>query len=155
MKNSKLKTYLVLILTYIPIITLADSKPNVDKEGVILKGYDVVSYFGSKGPEKANTEIKTHYNGAIYLFVNEANKKEFLKNPEKYVPKYDGWCAYAVADSKSKVDIDPKTYLIQDGHLLVFYNGIWGNTLNKWNKDPKKFQQQAEDNWPKTKNEEP
>lgn len=128
---------------------------NVDKGGIILQGYDAVSYFNSPGPQKGDSKISAIHDGATYLFTSEANKQEFLKDPEKYAPRFGGWCAYAVADSKSKVDVDPKSFLIQDGKLLLFYNGVWANTRKKWLKDPKNFLKAADGNWPEVEKKEP
>ena len=58
----------------------------------------------------------------------------YLENPERFEPAYGSWCAYAMADG-DKVDIDPKTFTIIDDKVYLFYNGFWGNTLKKWNKE--------------------
>lgn len=128
---------------------------NTDKSGVILQGYDAVSYFKSPEPQKGDSKISTTYNGATYLFTSNTNKQEFLKDPKRYAPQFGGWCSYAIADSKSKVDIDPKSFLIQDGRLLVFYNGLWGDTRKKWLKDDKNFLKKADINWPEVEKKEP
>ena len=128
---------------------------NLDKSGIILQGYDAVSYFKSDTPQKGNAKFKTDYQGATYYFASDANKNEFLKKPEQYAPQYGGWCAYAVADSKSKVEIDPTSFLIQNGKLLVFYNGVWGNTRKKWSKDSTTFLKTADANWPEVEKKEP
>jgi YHS domain-containing protein len=137
----------------------AGSTANLNKEGVILNGFDPVSYFKSNQAEKGNAKFQTKQGDAVYWFVSEANKQAFLKEPSKYEPQYGGWCAYAVADSKSKVDIDPKSFIIQDGKLLVFYNGLWGNTRDKWlhdkKKDPKMYLKEADANWVQVKSKEP
>ena len=137
------------------IVHAAEITSNVDKSGVILQGYDVVSYFKSDKPLKGNAKIKYEYQGATYNFASEENKQEFLKSPSKFAPQFGGWCAYAVADSKSKVDIDPESFLIQDGRLLLFYNGFLGNTRKKWLKDDKSFLKKADANWPETEKKEP
>jgi len=128
---------------------------NVDASGVILHGYDAVTYFGGKAPVKGDPKFQTQYDGATYLFANDADKTEFLKDPKKYAPQFGGWCAYAVADSKSKVDIDPKSFVIQNGRLLVFYNGVWADTRKKWQKSPDTYLQKADANWPATSTKAP
>jgi YHS domain-containing protein len=137
----------------------AGSTANLDKAGVILQGYDAVSYFGPAKPQKGDPKIATQFNGATYLFANDADKQQFLKDPKKYVPQFGGWCAYAVADSKSKVDVDPKSFVIQDGRLLLFYNGLWGNTREKWlhgkNKDAQAYLKEADTNWPEVEKKAP
>lgn len=132
-----------------------ESRANLDKSGIILQGYDAVSYFKSEQAQKGDPKIQTKFERATYLFATEANKEEFLKFPQKYAPAFGGWCAYAVADSKSKVDVDPKSFLIQDGRLLLFYNGLWADTRKKWQKDPKSFLKTADMNWPETEKKEP
>lgn len=153
-----LQAFLTIIVFLLSNATMAGEKAhqaNVDKSGLILKGYDPVSYFKSSHPQKGDAKFQTSYKGAVYYFVNNENKEEFLKAPNKYAPQFKGWCAYAVADSKSKVDIDPENYLVQDGRLLLFYKGFWGDTRKKWKKDPAGFLKTADKNWPEVKNKEP
>ena len=137
----------------------AKSEANLSKDGVILNGYDAVSYFQGSIPKKGDAKFQVKQGEATYLFSSEDSKQAFLKDPKKYEPQFGGWCAYAVAGKKSKVDVDPKSFLIQDGRLLLFYNGIWGNTHDKWlhdkNKDPKEFLKEADANWPTVKTAEP
>lgn len=136
---------------------------NVDKSGVALEGYDPVSYFRSdaskQGPLKGDAKFEVKQNDATYLFSSEANKQEFLKNPDKYAPAFGGWCAYAVAEKKEKVDVDTKSFLIQDGRLLLFYKGFLADTRDKWqntkSKSPTSFLKEADTNWPSVKNKEP
>ena len=133
----------------------AAAPANVDASGVILQGYDAVSYFKSTQPQKGDPKIQTNFEGSIYQFATVANKEEFLKTPKKYAPQFGGWCAYAVADSKSKVEVDPQSFLIQDGRLLLFYNGVWANTRKKWLNNSQNFLKTADANWPQVENKEP
>lgn len=153
-----MKSFVFMVLSFF-ISAAGASTSNLNKDGVILEGYDVVSYFKSARPLKGSAQIKTQYQEATYWFSSEENKQLFLKDPAKYQPQFGGWCAYAVADSKSKVEVDPQSFLIQDGRLLLFYNGIWADTRKKWqqtkNKDAKTFLKQADQNWPETKTKEP
>jgi YHS domain-containing protein len=128
---------------------------NLDKSGIILQGYDAVSYFQSEGPQKGDPKFQTKLDGATYLFASDANRQEFIKDPKKYAPQFGGWCAYAVADSKSKVDVDPKSFVIQDGRLLLFYNGLWADTRKKWSKDSANFLKKADANWPEVEKKDP
>jgi YHS domain-containing protein len=73
------------------------TKLNLDSEGVILKGFDIVAYFKEGKPIKGSSVIASPYGGATYLFASATNKAEFDENPEKYAPKYGGFCAYGVA----------------------------------------------------------
>ena len=137
------------------LLAWAGPAANLDKSGVILQGFDAVSYFKGGEPQRGSSKIQTKFEDATYLFASEANKQEFIKEPKKYAPQFGGWCAFAVADSKSKVDVDPKSFLIQDGKLLLFYNGVWANTRKKWQVDPKSFLKAADANWPEVEKKEP
>ena len=153
-----MKSFLVWLL-FMSSSVFAGGIANLNKQGVILDGFDVVSYFKGSTPVKGLPNLQLKHNDAIYLFASEENKQEFQKDPKKYEPQFGGWCAYAVADSKSKVDIDPKSFVIQDGRLLLFYKGIWGNTREKWlhtdGKDSKIFLKEADQNWTEVKIKDP
>jgi hypothetical protein len=151
-----MKKIFLLLCLFFGLNSWADNSFNLNKDGVILDGYDVISYFNSKIPLKGMKNIQVEQDNVIYWFANEENKALFLKDPKKYIPQFGGFCAYAVADSKSKVDVDPNS---QDGRLLLFYNGFFGNTKEKWihtkGKDPREFLKEADQNWTVIKFEEP
>lgn len=135
--------------------TYGAARPNVDSSGLALEGYDPISYFESKGPLKGSEAIKAEFEGATFRFVSESNKQKFLASPQKYQPQYGGWCAYAVAAKKEKVEVDPESYLIQDGRLLLFYKDFFNDTRKTWttskNKTQNDFLKEADSNWPEIK----
>lgn len=122
---------IIALLMLTTVSSFAAPQNNINKEGIGLSGYDPVSYFMST-PMKGYPALKYSYKGATYQFENEENRHAFIQDPEKYVPAYGGWCAWAMLDG-DQVKIDPLSYKIIDGKNYVFYNGFWGNTLNKWN----------------------
>jgi YHS domain-containing protein len=108
MKRIDVRWIALSLVTMFAVAAAAqDSKRNnTDKNRVILKGYDTVSYFTSSKPLPGDAKITTEYQGAVYRFANEENRTKFLAEPQKYRPEYGGWCAKAIAD-KDFVDIDP------------------------------------------------
>ena len=149
---------LALFFVYTPIsISAFAANPteitqNVNKNGAIIDGYDVVSYFTGTHPTKGSEKFRVEQNGVSFLFVNEQNKQAFLKEPKKYEPQFGGWCAYAVAEKKEKVEVDPENYLIQDGRLLLFYDSFFAHTKKSW-EDQKgigkeAYLKKADKNWP-------
>jgi YHS domain-containing protein len=154
----KILVMMVLLLTSAGTV-LAGTEKNLGDHGLALEGYDPVSYFKGAKPNKGKETIQASNDGATYFFSSEENKQAFLKEPKKYEPEFGGWCAYAVADSKAKVPIDHDSFLIQDGKLLLFYNGFLANTRKKWQnpdgKGPKEFLKTAEANWPEVKGTKP
>ena len=115
---------------------------NVDKNGVILRGYDVIT-FHQKNPQKGNPDFQSEYLGAKYHFVSEENKKLFESNKEKYAPLYNGFCAVAVALNKLS-PIQLQTYSFVNDKLIFQHNM---NAQKLWNKDIKKNAKKAEKNW--------
>ncbi len=106
----------------------------VSGEQTLLYGYDPVSYITEDKAQKGSNAVKANHEGVDVYFSSKKNKELFLKNPEKYIPAYNGWCAYAMAENGKLVDVDPKTFKVINGKTYLFYNGFWGNTLKKWNK---------------------
>lgn len=156
------KTVLPFLLTLSSLCSAA-TVSNVNKSGLAIDGYDPVSYFSAdaekKGPVKGDAKIQATHDGVTYQFTSETNKQEFLSNPSKYIPAFGGWCAYAVAEKKEKVEIDPKSFLVQDGRLLLFYKGFLADTRHKWlnnkSKSVSHYLKEADSNWPETMNKEP
>ena len=120
---------------------------NIDKKGIAIQGYDVVSYYSGATPEKGLESLRHSYKDAIYLFANNKNKEAFVADPERYVPQYGGWCAYAMGISGDKVKIDPKTFKLIDDQLYLFYNFRATNTLESWNEDEKTLKADADKYW--------
>lgn len=106
---------------------------NLNKAGLALEGYDPVAYFpvGGGQAKRGKQDLSLQLRGVTYRFANEKNRESFLRDPERFEPGYGGWCAYAMA-SGDKVEVDPKSFLIEDGRLLVFYDGLFNDTRKSW-----------------------
>ncbi len=136
----------IWILLLLVSTTTFAQKYNI-KKGVIASGYDVVNYFNNKAT-KGNKDFSVKHDNVIFYFSTKKNKNIFKKNPEKYVPQYGGFCAYAIGKTGKKVSINPKTFEIRDGKLYLFYNSWGTNTLELWqNEGVKKLKEQADKNW--------
>lgn len=117
------------------------------KKGFAANGYDVVAYFDNKAEEGDKT-FQTTFDGVAYKFSSKAHLNLFLKKPEQYVPQYGGYCAYAVALKSDKVSINPKSYLIKNNKLYLFYNAWGTNTLELWlEENQNKIIETADKNW--------
>ncbi len=93
-------------------------RPNVDKHGVILKGYDPVAYFKVGKAVKGSPAHKSSFGGVTYFFSSAANKAEFDKDPTRYQPQFGAWCAHSMAHGKM-ADIDPNAFAIYQNKLYV------------------------------------
>lgn len=152
--------YLILILFFTLVIggnTMAQSsnKYFVTKDNVAINGYDVVAYFTQNEAVEGNSKFSSKYNGVTFQFANENDKKTFEANPEKYLPQYGGYCAFAMAAKNAKVPADPKTFKLYNGKLYLFFNDLWDgkkfNTIIPWNADEKHMKATADENWNKMK----
>ncbi|MBY0451952.1 MAG: hypothetical protein K2P92_02880 [Bdellovibrionaceae bacterium] len=142
---------LIALITFLSLsLAWADSTANIRK-GVMLYGYDPVTYFKDGKPQKGKESIKADVGGVTYLFANEENKKAFVAEPKKYEPQYEGWCATAVAGGY-KYDIDPENYKITDGKLYLFYKGFLGDAKKDWVKDEPAQIKKANVQWPNVRN---
>lgn len=116
---------------------------NVNKKGLAVKGYDVVSYFTGK-PQKGKNQFYVALKGAKYLFVNKENLEVFKKNPEKYMPQYGGFCAYAIGKGY-KYTSNPLNYKIQNEKLYLFFGGENAKPRKIW--ETKDLLTPANKNW--------
>lgn len=143
--------YLIALALLFSSYTFSQSVDYNTKKGFVAEGYDVVAYFDNKAVE-GDKKITTIYDGVKYKFSTKKNLAIFNENPEKYIPQYGGYCAYAVALKSDKVSIDPETFEIRDGKLYLFYNAWGTNTLEFWqNETTTELINKANKNWEKIK----
>lgn len=141
----------MLTFTTIHPAFAADSgHQNLDDSDLAIQGYDPVSYHAGK-PLKGSGGTSMTYEGATYYFATEENLELFKSTPDRYVPAFGGWCAWAMLDGE-KVEVDPKTYKVVNDRTYLFYNSFFVNTLTKWNDLSKKetessLAEKAQSNW--------
>ncbi|MCF7559893.1 hypothetical protein L3X39_04520 [Sabulilitoribacter multivorans] len=141
-----MKTFIILFIVAISSISAQTIDYNL-KKGFAANGYDVVAYFSNEAIEGSKSFIST-FDGVNYKFSSEKNLNLFNKNPEKYLPEYGGYCAYAIAAKAKKVSINPKTFQIKNGKLYLFYNAWGTNTLELWEEENANvLLEKANENW--------
>ena len=127
------------------------------KDQLAIGGYDPVAYFKEGGgkPRKGAAQFGHVHAGVKYHFASQQNLERFKKNPRKYEPAYGGWCAWAMRDGE-KVGVDPKSFLVRNERLFLFYDGVWGDTRAKWAKGTHdQLAQAADGRWKKISGEDP
>lgn len=128
-------------------ISCTSSSPppmNTTRDGLAVKGYDVVAYFAEGRPVKGLPEFEHEWNGAKWRFSSSGNLELFKASPEKYAPRYGGYCAYAVSRGTT-ADIDPEQWSIVDGKL---YLNLDKGVQKKWREDIPGNIEKADRNWP-------
>jgi len=122
------------------------TKVNVDSQGVILTGYDVIAYFKQGKPVKGNPAIESTYQGATYLFASSVDKADFDKDPAKYAPQYGAFCSYGVTMGVL-ADIDgPDAFTVYKGKLYLCGNE---GALKEFKSDIDSNIGKADTNWRK------
>ena len=106
---------------------------NLNDARLALDGYDPVAYFPEGGGQarEGKAKLSVEFRAVTYRFASEKNWKTFQSDPEKYEPDYGGWCAYAMSRG-DKVEVDPESFLIEEGRLLVFFDGFFADTRKSW-----------------------
>ncbi len=93
-----------------------------DDRNLMLKGHDPVAYFTLNNPAPGSPAIKAEHEGVTYRFMSEENRALFVKNPDKYKPQYNGFCAngavYAIP-----LGGNHDAFKIVDGRLFMFGGG--------------------------------
>ena len=110
-----------------------------------LDGYCPVCYISANKAVKGVKEYQSEYKGGTYLFVKEAAKTAFDKSPEKYLPQYDGLCAYGISLGK-EFKSDPTQFAVVDGKL---YLNSSKETQKLFNKAQAKTISSADAEWKK------
>ncbi len=109
-----------------------------------VKGYDPVAYFTLGQPTPGLDQYTYRWKGVTYRFASADNLNRFKTDPEKYLPQYGGYCAYAMAINRI-ADIDPSRWAIVDGKLYLNNNFL---SYHLWSLNKSGNIAAADRNWP-------
>jgi YHS domain-containing protein len=90
-------------------------------DGLALRGFDPVAYSTQNKAVKGDPLWTVMYHGVTYEFASKEDEAAFQANPEKYVPQYGGFCAFATSVGV-KADADPQEFVVSNGKLYVNNN---------------------------------
>lgn len=124
---------------------------NVSSTKIALQSHDPVAYFTVGKPVLGSEAFSAEFEGAVYRFSSEANRKAFLAEPAKYAPLHGGFCQQGAAGGR-KLDGDPNLFRVANGRLAVF---SYPAALEAFKKDPEGNAKKAETNWPNIKDKTP
>ena len=108
-----------------------------------MSGYSLPAYQLENKAVKGDPQIKRIYRGLVYHFASEGEAKSFEKEPERFIPKYEGYCAEGMAQGK-RFPADPKVFAIVDGKTYLFFDE---KTKNVFMADSKAMIEKADTNW--------
>ena len=116
-----------------------------DAEGVALSGYDLVSFFTGPVPVKGKASIAGEYRKVAFRFATAANRTAFMKDPESFLPRYGGFCAYSVAKGQP-VPGNPGSWRILSGKLYFLESPA---IMMTWERDQPLLEAAAQSRWPR------
>ena len=108
-----------------------------------MKGYDSVAYFTDGKALQGSASFSFQWHGMTWYFRTAGNRDLFAASPEKYAPRYDGYCAWAMTASRKAIT-DPEVWRIVDGKL---YLNCSMSAYQKWIKDLPGNIKKADQNW--------
>ncbi|MGE0828857.1 MAG: YHS domain-containing (seleno)protein [Hyphomonadaceae bacterium] len=111
---------------------------------IAVGGYDPVAYFTQGRPVRGAAAHRIDHRGYEYRFASAANLAAFRADPERYLPRYGGYCAWAVANGYTAPG-NPQNWRIVDGRLYLNYND---EIQRRWEANIPGFIRSAEENWP-------
>jgi YHS domain-containing protein len=109
------------------------AKPEVyATDGIAINGYDPVAYFTQSKPVSGDEAYSSDWKGAKMLFANAEHKAMFDADPEKFAPRYGGYCAYAVSKGGTATT-SPDAWTVFEDRLYLNFNttvrGIWSEDI--------------------------
>jgi YHS domain-containing protein len=109
-------------------VTTAGTSPAGE---IAIKGYDTVAYFKAGKALKGTESFTFQWHAMTWYFLSSENRELFATSPEKYAPQYDGYCAWAMTESRKAIT-DPEVWTIVNGKL---YLNCSKEAYEKWSKD--------------------
>lgn len=110
-----------------------------------LHGVDAVALATIHDVAEGSSDHTVVVDDVAYYFASAESARTFEAAPERYLPQFGGFCAFAVALGK-KFDGDPRYADIVDGKLYLFVNE---EIFHKYQKDRTNILRNAERTWPK------
>lgn len=108
-------------------------------------GYCMTSYQIDKKAVEGDPKFTRIYNGLVYQFSSEDAAKAFEKDPVRFIPKYDGFCAEGVSQGK-QFPADPKLFTVVDERTYLFFDA---KAKSIFDADPKAGIAKADSQWSK------
>ena len=147
----KIKTTIMAIIFAVAGLSGTAMAGKYEHSSPAVQGYDVVTYQTDKRPLRGNGHYVATHDGATYLFSSKSNMETFNANPEKYVPAYNGFCAFGVSVGKKFIG-DPEVWRVIDGKT---YLNLDAGIQSEWLKDVPGRIKSANSEWSKIKHKNP
>ena len=111
----------VAIAVAFPAMAGESQRVFTDSDDVAIRGYDTVAYFTENQPVKGTNEYERVWQDAKWRFSSAENRDQFASDPERYAPRYGGFCAGGLALGVLW-EVDPEAWVIIDDKLYLNYS---------------------------------
>ncbi|BDX07879.1 YHS domain-containing (seleno)protein [Planctobacterium marinum] len=104
-----------------------------------IDGYDTVAYWTENKAIEGKKQFTYEYKGAKWRFASQQNLDLFKATPQKYLPEYGGYCAWAMSDDRL-ASVDGEAWTLYEGKLYLNYNK---RVMEDWRQQKALFVEQA------------
>jgi enamine deaminase RidA (YjgF/YER057c/UK114 family) len=127
-------------------VALFGASARGDEPRLSISGYDPVAYFTDGRPVQGKAEFESVWRKLRWRFASGEHRDLFIKDPQRYAPQYDGYCAMGVSNEAAahKDTVDPEAWAIVDGKLYLVHNIYW---LEQWREKAKEYIKKADKDW--------
>lgn len=116
------------------------------ERGLALGGYDPVAMVNEQRAVRGTRTYSSSWRGIAFHFASAENRRTFAEDPARFLPAYGGWCATSMAEG-DRVRAEPGNFLVHQGRLYLFGDGIFGNARDAWEQDAEALREQADRHW--------
>ena len=111
-----------------------------------ISGYDPVAYFTDGRPVQGSPDHEYVWHKLRWRFASSEHREMFSKDPERYAPQYDGYCAMgaSLGPAAHKDTGDPFAWTIVDGKLYLVHENYW---MEKWREKAREYITKADADW--------
>src|SRR5437016_5947071 len=144
----RLKPYAVMVGLFLATVLVPAARSEEPK--LSISGYDPVAYFTEGKPVPGKTDFEYSWHKLRWRFASSEHRDLFTRDPERYAPQYDGYCAMGVAWADPHKDtVDPEAWAIVDGKPYLTHTP---RSLDAWRDNAVELIKTANANWSAVQN---
>jgi enamine deaminase RidA (YjgF/YER057c/UK114 family) len=128
------------------LASLLSSAARGEEARLSIGGYDPVAYFTDGKPVQGKPDLDYLWHRLRWRFASVSHREMFVKDPNRYTPQYDGYCAMGVSSDAAahKDTVDPEAWAIVDGKLYFSHDQ---HALQAWREKAAEHIKQADRDW--------
>jgi enamine deaminase RidA (YjgF/YER057c/UK114 family) len=117
-----------------------------EEASLSISGYDPVAYFTDGRPVQGKPDYEYLWHRLRWRFASSEHRDMFSKDPKRYAPQYDGYCAMGLTNGAAahKDTVDPNAWAIVDGKLYLVHETLG---LALWREQASEYIKRADLDW--------